>query len=127
MGNQQSNKSLTMQRTVKAIASLLVASTYALELSLEDSHDARCLERAQRKFDRLDANEDDVLSLEEFLARMVENKTNKFNRADADNNGTLTFDEWKNTKGRRMGKKRMQSQMKKEKSNFRKNSTKLLM
>merc|ERR1712014_39108 len=106
MGNQQSNKSLTMQRTVKAIASLLVASTYALELSLEDSHDARCLERAQRKFDRLDANEDEVLSLEEFLARMVANKTRKFNKADADQSLTLTFEEWKTTKGRRMGKKR---------------------
>merc|ERR1712147_161250 len=105
MGTSNQIKKI-MQRTVKVIASLLVASTYALELSLEDSHDARCEQRAQRKFDRLDANEDDVHSLEEFLARMVENKTNKFNRADADGNSLLTFEEWKSTKGRRMGKKR---------------------
>merc|ERR1712010_60437 len=92
----------------KVIASLLVASTYAVELSLADDHDhdhARCVERAQRKFDRLNVLVvDDVVDLEEFLAPMIAKKTNKFNNADTDGNGTLNFDEWKSTK---RGKKRM--------------------
>merc|ERR1711981_174986 len=106
MGTSNQIKVKRMQRTVKVIASVLVASTsYALEISQDKPG---CEERAQKRFEALDTNEDGLVTSEEYLykirakqAAMEEQMLAKqammqerFNMADMDEVPGLSFEEF---------------------------------
>ena len=57
---------------------------------------AQEVDKKQKQFERLDADKNGSLSLEEFKAKSKNPETadKKFARADADKNGSISLEEW---------------------------------
>lgn len=83
------------------VAGLASASALAQEQGLRNGDGQGLLERASgrferrinRKFERLDADGDGVLVLDELLSPALEKAEQRFDRKDADDDGFLTFEE----------------------------------